>query len=142
MWIHIISNRLTQLYFVILFPAIFLSAAFGEQSSGSPQAGTPKIAADAASQEEKLEDKSQKEQAFEDVYWGLEVNLNEMIAMAKKGQIVEIQWHIMPNILRAQASDGRIYHIRNENKGVDLRNTLINAGVKVGKEGILFRYLF
>ena len=142
MWIHIISNRLTQLYFVILFPAIFLSAAFGEQSSGSPQAGKPKIAADAASQEEKLEDKSQKEQAFEDVYWGFEVNLNEMIAMAKKGQIVEIQWHIMPNILRAQASDGRIYHIRNENKGVDLRNTLINAGVKVGKEGILFRYLF
>src|SRR4030042_1421253 len=142
MWIHIISNRLTQLYFVILFPAIFLSASFGEQSSGSPQAGKPKIAADAASQEEKLEDKSQKEQAFEDVYWGLEVNLNEMMEMARKGQIVEIQWHIMPNILRAQASDGRIYHIRNKNKGGELRNTIINAGVKVGKAGILFRYLF
>lgn len=142
MWIHIISNRLTQLYFVILFPAIFLLAASGEQSSGSPEAVKPKTAADVASQEEKLEDESQKEQAFEDVDWGLEVNLDEMVAMAKKGQIVEIQWHIMPNILRAQASDGRIYHIRNENKGVDLRNTLINAGVKVGKEGVLFRYLF
>jgi len=142
MWIHIISNRLTQLYFVILFPAIFLPAACGEQSSASPEADKPKIAADVASQEEKLEDEHQKEQAFEDVDWGLEVNLDEMVAMAKKGQIVEIQWHIMPNILRAQASDGRIYHIRNENKGVDLRNTLINAGVKVGKEGVLFRYLF
>jgi hypothetical protein len=142
MWIHIISNRLTQLYFVILFPAIFPLAAWGEQSSGSPDAGKPTIAADVASQKEKLDDGSQKEQAFENVNWGLEVNLDELVAMAKKGQIVEIQWHIMHNILRAHASDGRIYHIRNENKGIDLRKTLINAGVKIGKEGVLFRYLF
>ena len=62
--------------------------------------------------------------------------------MAKKGQIVEIQWHVMPNILRAQATDGEIYHLRNENKGVDLRNTLIKEGVTIGKGGILFRHLF
>jgi hypothetical protein len=170
MWIHMISNRWAQLFFVILLPAISLLVACGEQSSGSPEAGKPKIAADVASQEGKLpavsspadptepekskpkppeiipadppEDKSQKEQAFEDVDWGREVNLDEMIAMAKKGQIVEIQWHVMPNILRAQASDGLIFHLRNENKGVDLRNTLINAGVKVGKGGVLFRHVF
>ena len=167
MRIHVISNRLIQLFLVILLPAVFLLAACGEQSSGNSEAGKPEIAADVASQKEKLpavsspaepeksgpkpreiipadppEDESQKEQAFEDVDWGREVNLDEMIAMAKKGRIVEIQWHVMPNILRARASDGRIYHLRNENKGVDLRNTLIKAGVKVGKEGVLFRYLF
>jgi len=170
MWIHIISNRLTRLYFVILLSAFLLTAACGEQPGGSPESVKPETAADVVSQEEKLpavsspaekvepeksepkpreiipadppEKESQKEQALEDIDWGLEVNLDEMITMAKKGQIVEIQWHVMPNILRAQAADGGIYHLRNENKGVDLRNTLINAGVKVGKEGILFRYLF
>src|SRR4030043_175354 len=119
MRIHVIYNRRTQLYFVILLPAVFLLAARGEQSSGNSEAGKPKIALDAASQEEKLpaisspagpaepvksgpkpreiipadppEDESQKEQAFEDVDWGREVNLDEMIAMAKKGRIVEIQ---------------------------------------------------
>jgi hypothetical protein len=170
MWIYITSNRLTRLFLVIPLPAILLLAACGEQSGGSPEAGKPKIAADIVSQDEKLpaisspaepvdpeksepkpreiipadppENGSQKGRAFEDVDWGREINLDKMITMAKKGQIVEIQWHVMPNILRAQASDGRIYHIRNENKGVDLRNTLINAGVKIGKEGVLFRYLF
>jgi hypothetical protein len=138
MWIYIISNRLTRLFLVIILPAILLLAACGEQPGGSPEAVKPKTVADA----DPPENESQKERAVEDIDWGREVNLDEMITMAKKGQIVEIQWHVMPNILRAQASDGRIYHLRNENKGVDLRNTLINAGVKVGKEGILFRYLF
>jgi hypothetical protein len=74
--------------------------------------------------------------------WGREVSLDEMVAMAKSGQIVEIQWHVMPNVLRAQASDGKIYHLKNENKGVDLRNILIKSGVKIGKGGILFRNVF
>jgi hypothetical protein len=138
MWIYIISNRLTRLFLVIILPAILLLAACGEQPGGSHEAVKPKTVADA----DPPENESQKERAAEDIDWGREVNLDEMITMAKKGQIVEIQWHVMPNILRAQASDGRICHLRNENKGVDLRNTLINAGVKVGKEGILFRYLF
>ena len=121
---HVISNRLTQLFFIILLLGVFLLDARGEESSHRPEA------------------ESQKKQALEDVDWGREVNLDEMIAMAKKGQIMEIQWHIRPNILRAQASDGRIFHLRNENKGVDLRNTLIKAGVKVGKGGVLFRHVF
>jgi hypothetical protein len=124
MRIHVIFHRLTLLLFLILLPVILLLVACGEQSGGSP------------------EDESPKRQASMDVDWGREVNLDEMIAMAKKGEIVEIQWHIMPNILRAETNDGRIFHLRNENKGVDLRNTLINAGVKVGEGGVLFRHLF
>lgn len=111
-------------FFFLLFPAILLLVACGEQPNDSP------------------EDEFTNKQASMDVDWGREVNLDEMIALAKMGQIEEIQWHIMPNILRAQAYDGRIFHLRNENKGVDLRNTLINAGVKVGEGGVLFRHLF
>jgi hypothetical protein len=62
--------------------------------------------------------------------------------MTQGGQIQEIQWHVMPNILRALASDGSIFHFRNETKGVDLRNTLIEAGVKIGKGGVSFRHFF
>jgi hypothetical protein len=78
----------------------------------------------------------------DDIEWGSEINLDEMIAMAKEGSLREIQWHVMPNILRAEAVDGRIFHLRNENKGVDLRNTLIEAGVRIGKGGIIFRHVF
>lgn len=87
-------------------------------------------------------DESPRDQAFEKVDWGREVTLDEIIAMAKSGQIQEIEWHVMPNIIRAQASDGRIFHLRNENKGIDIRNTLINAGIHIGKGGISFRYVF
>jgi hypothetical protein len=111
-------------FFFGLLPAILLLFACGEQSSDRP------------------EDESPIKQDSMDVDWGREVNLDEMITLAKKGQIVEIQWHIMPNILRALTNDGRIFHLRNENKGVDLRNKLVNAGVKVGKEGVLFRHVF
>lgn len=74
--------------------------------------------------------------------WGREVSLDEMIAMAKEGRLLEIQWHVMPNILRARASDGSMYHFRNENKGVDLKNRLIEEGVSIGKEGLQFRHFF
>lgn len=145
-----ISYRQTQLFFVILLPAVFLLAACGEQSSGNIEADNPKITEPEKSglkpseiiPVDSPEDKFQKEQAIMDVDWGREVNLDEIIAMAKKGRIAEIQWHVMPNILRARASDGEIYHLKNENKGVDLRNTLINAGVKIGKGGIPFQHFF
>lgn len=78
----------------------------------------------------------------EKVNWGREITLDEIIAMAKGGQIEEIEWHVMPNILRAQASGGRIFHLRNENKGIDLRNKLLNAGVRIGNGGIIFRHVF
>jgi hypothetical protein len=85
---------------------------------------------------------SRQAESSDEVDWGREIDLDEMIAMARGARIREIQWHVLPNILRAQTSDGEIFHLRNENKGVDLRNTLINAGVKVGKGGVLFRHVF
>ena len=77
-----------------------------------------------------------------EIDWGEEVDLEEMIAMAKDNRIEEIQWHVMPNILRARTEDGTVYHLRNENKGVDLRSKLIEAGVEVGKNGVQFRHVF
>ena len=85
---------------------------------------------------------SQREASDEEIDWGQEVNLAEMIAKAKSGEIREIQWHVMPNVLRAQTFNNRIFHLKNENKGVDLRNTLISAGVKVGRGGVTFRHVF
>jgi hypothetical protein len=74
--------------------------------------------------------------------WGREATLEEIIAMAKSGEIQQIEWHVMPNIIRAQASDGRIFHLRNENKGIDIRSVLINAGIHLGKGGVDFRHMF
>ena len=74
--------------------------------------------------------------------WGREVTLDEILAMAKSGAIQQIEWYVMPNIIRAQTIDGRIFHIKNENKGIDIRNTLIKAGIQVGNGGISFRHLF
>ena len=88
------------------------------------------------------EEESPQQESPDDIEWGREISLDEMIAMAKSGSIREIQWHILPNILRADTVDGRIFHLRNENKGVDLRNTLIDAGVRIGKDGIIFRHVF
>ena len=65
-----------------------------------------------------------------------------MIAKAKSGEIREIEWHVMPNVLRAQTADNRIFHLKNENKGVDLRKKLMDAGVQVGDGGVLFRHVF
>ena len=87
-------------------------------------------------------DEAQKSQALAKVDWGREITLNEIIAMAQSGQIREIEWHVMPNIIRILASDGRLFHFRNESKGVDLRNTLINAGIRIGKGGVIFRHVF
>jgi hypothetical protein len=62
--------------------------------------------------------------------------------MAQNGRIREIEWHVMPNIIRVLAVDGRIFHLRNENKGIDIRSEMINAGIKIGKGGIDFRHVF
>ena len=78
----------------------------------------------------------------EKIDWGRETTAGEIVTMAKKGEIREIQWHVMPNVLRAEAADGRIFHIKNENKGIDLRSMLIDAGVRVGNGGVSFRHVF
>ena len=121
------SNKAVQPFFIFLLPAIFLHAGCETQPADRNETSKP----------DSIQSASE-----EDIEWGTEVHLDEMVAMARRGRIKEIQWHVMPNILRAQASDGALFHLRNENKGVDLRNTLINSGVKIGKGGVLFRHVF
>jgi hypothetical protein len=79
---------------------------------------------------------------FEKIDWGKEATAGEVVAMAKSGDIREIEWHIMPNILRAVASDGRFFFVRNENNGFDMRGMLVKSGVQVGKGGIPFNHVF
>jgi hypothetical protein len=88
------------------------------------------------------EEEPAREKDSEDIEWGQEIGLAEMIEKAKSGEIREIEWHVMPNVLRAQAWDHRIFHLKNEDKGVDLRNTLMSAGVKIGEGGVIFRHVF
>jgi hypothetical protein len=89
-----------------------------------------------------LIDETPKDQTSNTINWGREATLDEIMAMAKSGEIQQIEWHVLPNVIRAQAANGRIFHIRNENKGIDMRNTLIDAGVNLGKGGIVFRHVF
>ncbi|MFC1495599.1 hypothetical protein ACFL6W_09985 [Thermodesulfobacteriota bacterium] len=154
-----VFNKAIQPLLIVLLQAIVLSAGCGSQSTDISEDEKAKvITRDSTTEPTESEisqgkhiqntlpvavkNESQNKHASMDINWGSEVNLDEMIAMAKKGQITEIHWYVMPNILRAQTSHGDIFHLRNENKGVDLRNTLIQAGIKVGKGGILFRHFF
>ncbi len=85
---------------------------------------------------------AERAETVDKIDWGRETTAGQVIEMARRGEIREIEWHVMPNILRAVASDGRVFHIRNENKGIDLRTMLIKAGVQVGKGGVDFRHVF
>jgi hypothetical protein len=78
----------------------------------------------------------------ERIEWGSEIKLDELLALAKSGRIREVEWHVMPNVIRAVASDGRVFHFKNANRGVDLRNLLVNGGIQIGKGGISFRHVF
>ncbi len=91
---------------------------------------------------EAVTDETPKNHASIAIDWGRAATLDGIIGMAKNSEIRQIEWHVMPNVIRAQASDGRIFHIRNENKGIDIRNALLNAGVNLGKGGIIFRHVF
>ena len=149
---------------------LFLAAACGNHPAGAPEAEKTKAASAGIPKEKEspsvslpaqqtesagskvkptkipssvpLAGETPKDNAFIKIDWGREATLEEIIAMAKSGEIQQIEWHVMPNIIRAQASDGRIFHIRNENKGIDIRNVLINAGIHIGKGGVDFRHMF
>jgi hypothetical protein len=95
------------------------------------------VSAGCGSREGEISEKEDPE-----IDWGVEIGLDEMMALAKEGRITEIQWYVMPNVLRATASDGSFYSLRNENKGVDLRSRLVEAGIKIGEGGIGFRHVF
>ena len=155
---------------IVALLTIFLLAACGSQPAGSPDAGKMRAMPRDLQKEEELRpvhsaaqqkeqarpevrrarlsspdpapDEAPKDQNLEKVDWGREIALDGIIAMAQSGRIKEIEWHVMPNIIRILASDGGLFHFRNENKGVDLRNTLINSGIRIGKGGIIFRHVF
>jgi hypothetical protein len=166
----VISNELMRPTFAIALLIIFLAAACGSRPAAAPEAEKTK-AIPAGIQEEKepqsvslpaqrtesaarkvqptkipspdpLAGEAPRDHALDKIDWGREATLDEIIAMAKRGEIQQIEWHVMPNIIRAEAPDGRILHIRNENKGIDIRSTLINAGIRLGKGGIGFRHVF
>jgi hypothetical protein len=166
------SNESIRLTSTIASLAIFLAVACGIRPAGGPEAEKTKaIPADIQNQKEKeapsvslparqaesvghkvkptripspdpFAGETPRDNADIKIDWGREAALEEIIAMAKSGEIQQIEWHVMPNIIRAQVSDGRIFHIRNENKGIDMRNTLTNAGIHIGKGGISFRHVF
>lgn len=164
------SNKLMRAILGILCAAIFSLAACGDSSIDNPELSKPEaIAPDIVPKEElpepppavqppepekqqaeipenrlpdPVEEEFSRDSAAVDVEWGQEIDLAEMIAKAKSGEIREIQWHVLPNILRAEAVDNQIFHLRNENKGVDLRNTLIREGVQIGNRGVTFRHVF
>ena len=162
-----IFRRPIPLTFLIALPAAFLLAACGSQPAAGPDAkkkvqdlqrkeDRKQLPADAqqkrtvrsqfkpakpASPDRPIEE-APKDRDLAKVDWGREITLEEIISMAKSGRIREIEWHVMPNVIRVVAPDGEIFHLKNENKGVDIRNTLINAGVKIGNGGVDFRHVF
>jgi hypothetical protein len=164
------TNRRMRLIWGIPCGIMLLLAACGNPSMEGPEARNPKAVTHGDARKETLpaippseqqkqsqkaeakvpdrplpdpgEEEPEREKGSDEVEWGEKISLDEMIAKAKSGEIREIQWHVMPNILRAQTVDNRIFHLKNENKGVDLRNALINAGVKVGEGGVIFRHVF
>ncbi len=120
------SNKALRSLLLFLLPTILLLPGCGSRPADDTEMSQPGFV----------------QSDSEEIDWGREINLDEMVAMARQGRIKEIQWHVMPNILRARAPDGTLYHLRNENKGVDLRNALIEAGVRIGKDGVLFQHVF
>jgi hypothetical protein len=74
--------------------------------------------------------------------WGEEIGIEKVIELAKSGGVFEIQWHVMPNVIRVLMNDGGIFHYKNESTGVDIIKTLEDAGVKTGKEGVAIRFSF
>jgi hypothetical protein len=106
------------------------------------ESGTHKIEPQAIPLPRPSKNEVKEDQTPQKMDWGPEISLDEIVTMAQSGRIREIQWHVMPNILRIETPDGRVFHLRNENRGVDLRNTLIESGVQVGKGGVIFRHVF
>ena len=83
-----------------------------------------------------------QDNGFIEVDWGREISLDEIMTMAKSGRIQKIEWHVMPNIIRFLTVDDKIFHLRNENKGIDIRSKMTDAGLKIGKGGIDLQHVF
>lgn len=127
-----------EFFFLTITFLIMLQTAGCERPAGSPE----KVKDSSALYESKTESSAPTEIASEEMDWGDEIALDRLVQMAKNGQIQEIQWHVMPNIIYARTVDSRAFHIKNENKGVDIRKVLEDSGILIGEGGIVFRYLF
>ena len=99
------------------------------------------IPVETASPDPYIEETTQ-DNGFVVVDWGREISLDEIMTMAKSGRIRKIEWHVMPNIIRFLTVDDKIFHLRNENKGIDIRSKMTDAGLKVGKGGIDLQHVF
>jgi hypothetical protein len=127
-----------EFFFLTVTFLIMLQTAGCERQAGSPE----KVKNSSATYELNTESSAPTEITSEEMEWGDEITLNGLVQMAKDGQIQEIQWHVMPNIIYARTVDSRAFHIKNENKGVDIRKVLEDSGISIGEGGIVFRYLF
>lgn len=127
-----------EFFFLTITFLIMLQTAGCERPAGSPE----KVKDSSALYESTTESSAPTEIASEEMDWGDEIALDRLVQMAKNGQIQEIQWHVMPNIIYARTVDSRAFHIKNENKGVDIRKVLEDSGILIGEGGIVFRYLF
>ncbi len=137
-----------------LATAVLAACMSGTEASPSPiiptRAGTPARETTASpaptpvplAQMAADEDEPGSEEGAEEIDWGEEIGLDTVIELAKRDDLVEIQWHVMPNIIRVLIADGSIYHFRNENSGIDIIRTLENAGITVGKGGVTVRFSF
>lgn len=85
---------------------------------------------------------SEEAAEVEVIDWGSKISMEEVIVLAKSEDLFEIQWHVMPNVVRVLMQDGSIYHFENANIGIDIEKTLNDAGVKTRKGGISLRYSF
>lgn len=115
-------------------------ASAGSPSTASPQAGgsqAPPGSPTAVSGEV-----IDGENGAEQIDWGQEVSPEKLLKLARSEDLFEIQWHVMPNVIRILMKGGEIYHVKNEKLSLDILKYLENAGIKVGKGGITFRYSF
>lgn len=119
------------------------TAAPVQAASASASAATPVSALPAEAPTTDPDSRAADEHGdYVEVAWGAEVTFDEMIEMAKRGEIVVIEWYAMPNAIRLVTHDRHYYHVKNEKYGRSARKELVAAGVKVDKGGIPLNYYF
>lgn len=138
----------------VLVVCILLTGCVPSESPSPTINATPSLVSKASSETQQVspsttfpDQGSQMEQATLseeeelEIEWGEEITLDELIEMGQNDQISSLEWHIMPNRVRIITTSGQIFNLRNEHYRVDVVKVLEDAGVKVGKGGIPFKFL-